>query len=221
MALDRSKLYEDIDFFELHGHAVMMLTPEAAQKVCELASDQGLTIGRVEGGIWHDPGFEARLDRIWDVRDEARGECHVANHDAARFIRSWSDEHGVFILSILLRRLGGAFKFRNTDTGIESAGETRRQAWMSNQWKQTKTRGSYKETRYLDAMLRPVLVKTEDTSDGSGDLTRYSRTTFDSKSQPVFQSFPSASATAGDGSETDRRHPLIEIAERRSGVWPH
>lgn len=83
-----------------------------------------------------------------------------------------------------------------TSTDINQPGS----GLVSNQWKQTKTRGTYRETRYLDALLRPVLVKTEDTSDGT--LTRYSRTTYDSGSRPLFESFPSAAAAASDGTET-------------------
>jgi len=83
----------------------------------------------------------------------------------------------------------------------------------SGQWKQTKTRGTLRQTRYLDALLRPVLVKTEDTSDSS--LTRFSRTDFDSASRATFQSFPSGSASASTGtdSEFDGLGRLKEVEE--------
>ena len=64
------------------------------------------------------------------------------------------------------------------------------------QWKQTKTRGEHKVTTYLDALLRPVLAKTEDTTDAS--LTRFVRKSYDSQ-RAVFESFPADDAVAADG----------------------
>ena len=83
-----------------------------------------------------------------------------------------------------------------TSTDINQSGS----GLVTGQWKQSKTRGTYRETRYLDALLRPVLVKTEDTADSS--LKRFTRSTFDSASRPVFQSFPSGSAAASTGTAT-------------------
>jgi len=57
------------DFFELGGSVVMKLSADAAIAVCERAAQHGLVVVRVEGGIWHSPGFEARLDCIWDGAD--------------------------------------------------------------------------------------------------------------------------------------------------------
>jgi hypothetical protein len=57
------------DFFSLGGSVVMKLSVDAAIAFCEQAGQLGLVIARVEGGIWHFPGFEARLDCIWDGVD--------------------------------------------------------------------------------------------------------------------------------------------------------
>jgi hypothetical protein len=35
------------------------------------AAQHGLVVVRIEEGIWHSPGFEARLDCIWDGADSA------------------------------------------------------------------------------------------------------------------------------------------------------
>jgi hypothetical protein len=102
MKIDLQQRYTSSeDFFSLGGSVVMKLTKEAALKVCEGAVEQGLVIARVEGGIWHAPGFEARLDCIWDGVDPPvdRREAERNNYAAAAFIRSESAEHDVFVLT--------------------------------------------------------------------------------------------------------------------------
>ncbi|WP_244102159.1 hypothetical protein [Burkholderia ambifaria] len=70
MNIDRSRVYDSADdFFSLDGSIVMKLSTEAAIAVCEQAAQHGLVVARIEGGIWHFPGFEARLDCIWDGAD--------------------------------------------------------------------------------------------------------------------------------------------------------
>ncbi|WP_431823317.1 colicin immunity protein [Burkholderia sp. F1] len=68
--IDHQRRYDSpSDFFALNGSIVMKLTADAAIAVCEQAAEQGRAIARVEGGIWHSPGFEARVDCIWDGID--------------------------------------------------------------------------------------------------------------------------------------------------------
>lgn len=73
-----SALYDDPEaFFARRGRSTF-LTLDAAVRVCELSSERGLVIYRVEGGIWRSPGFEARYDAIWD------GQMPPLSTDAAR-----------------------------------------------------------------------------------------------------------------------------------------
>jgi len=102
MKVDRQYRYESSsEFFTLDGSVIMKLSRDAAVKVCELAAQRGLVVARIEGGIWHSPGFEARLDCIWDGVDPPV-ELDVAeenNIEAANFIRSKSEMHDVFIIT--------------------------------------------------------------------------------------------------------------------------
>ncbi|MNQ92081.1 Colicin-E5 immunity protein [compost metagenome] len=102
MKVDRQQRYESSDeFFILDGSAVMKLSTDAAIEVCELATQRGLVVARIEGGIWHFPGFEARLDCIWDGGDPPV-EFNVAERNnimAANFIRSECAVHDVFIIT--------------------------------------------------------------------------------------------------------------------------
>ena len=99
---DRGRLYlRAHDFYELEGSVAMKLSPQAALEVCRSAAGNGLVIARVEGGIWHNPGFEARLDCIWDGVDPPLNQvAAVANNDAAaEFVEKQSQAHDVFILT--------------------------------------------------------------------------------------------------------------------------
>mgnify|MGYP006361800099 CR=1 FL=1 len=79
----------------------MKLSTDAAIAVCEQAAARGLVVGRVEGGFWHAPGFEARLDCIWDGVDPPVdfNAAEKNNILAANFIRSERASHDVFIIT--------------------------------------------------------------------------------------------------------------------------
>ncbi len=77
----------------------MKLTPAAAKKVCRIATTRGLLIKRIEGGIWHNPGFEARLDCIWDAKDWLRNDPEENNSLAVQFIDDELRRHDVFIIT--------------------------------------------------------------------------------------------------------------------------
>lgn len=102
MKIDPQQRYDfSNDFFALEGSVVMKLSADAAIEVCKRASQHGLVIARVEGGLWHFPGFEARLDCIWDgvelpVDTRAAEKNNLA---AAEFIRSERQIHDVFIVT--------------------------------------------------------------------------------------------------------------------------
>ncbi len=99
---ERGKLYDaGVDFFELDGNIVMILTPDAAIEVCGMCADRDELVFRIEGGIWHDPGFEARIDCIWDGADPPvdRAEASRNNSEAAVFIQEQSELHTAFVVS--------------------------------------------------------------------------------------------------------------------------
>ena len=102
--VDRSKLYENPeDFFSLGGHAIMKLAPKAAIEVCRLCTDKGLLVGRIEGGIWHNPGFEARLDSIWDGEDYTTNP-EIIRKNNLKTIENIEEEmkiHDVFIITTM------------------------------------------------------------------------------------------------------------------------
>lgn len=89
------------DFWDLKGNESMYLTPVAAVEVCLMAAQRGFVISRVEGGIWHHPGFEARVDCIWDGVDPPIEESSSErnNAKAADFIREERQVHGAFVIT--------------------------------------------------------------------------------------------------------------------------
>jgi hypothetical protein len=100
--MERNRLYDSSrDYFALNGLGVMKLTPDAAIHVCAEAAQNGLVIVRIEGGIWHAPGFEARLDCIWDGADPPLdlSSALVNNARAAEFIRAECARHSAFIIT--------------------------------------------------------------------------------------------------------------------------
>jgi hypothetical protein len=116
--IDRAHLYSShTDFFALGGSVVMRLSPEAAKHVCLNAATNGLVVARIEGGFWLNPGFESRLDCIWDGADPPLSQtaAHSNNLQAAAFIEAKAPEHSVFILTAPPisgwphKKLGGAF----------------------------------------------------------------------------------------------------------------
>lgn len=100
--IDLLRRYESADdFFSMGGSIVMKLSTDAAIAICERATQRGLVIARIEGGIWHFPGFEARVDCIWDglcppVDVNAAEQNNLA---AAEFIRTESRVHDVFVVT--------------------------------------------------------------------------------------------------------------------------
>jgi len=67
MKAQRNVLYDSAQwFFDSAGSGLMKLSADAAIRVCLTAASRGLVVARIEGGIWHHPGFEARGDCIWD-----------------------------------------------------------------------------------------------------------------------------------------------------------
>jgi hypothetical protein len=105
MAYPKDRLFDSPqDFFELKGSVGMRLTPEAAKKVCEQALGHDLLVVRVEGGIWHNPGFEVRLDSLWDgpIPPVPEAEAQIINLRAAEFICEEQQRgHDVFLVTTM------------------------------------------------------------------------------------------------------------------------
>ena len=101
MAQSRNILVEHPEQFFAPGSAVLKLSPSAAVSVCALAAAKAHVIVRVEGGIMHAAGFEARGDCIWDGKDPPLGqsEAEENNDQAAAFVRSESSSHNAFVLT--------------------------------------------------------------------------------------------------------------------------
>jgi hypothetical protein len=102
MKIDLERRYDSSDnFFSLGGSIVMKVSADAAVAICEGAAERGLVVGRIEGGIWHAPGFEARLDCIWDGVDPPVDQktAEQNNRAAAEFVRSERVAHDVFVIT--------------------------------------------------------------------------------------------------------------------------
>ena len=79
----------------------MKLSADAAIEVCLVAADHGLVVARIEGGIWHHPGFEARVDCIWDGSDPPISPSGAVSNNkrAASFIAEERSEHDSFVIT--------------------------------------------------------------------------------------------------------------------------
>jgi len=101
---DRRKVYKSADQFFANGAScVMKLSPDAAIEVCEEACHHDLLIGKIEGGISHSQGVEARLDCTWDGKmpplDSA--SLRINNQEAADFINLEREPHDAFVITAL------------------------------------------------------------------------------------------------------------------------
>lgn len=102
MKCDLSKIYDNaVEFLNQPGVSLIMLTRSAAQDVCALALGSGLMISRIEGGIWRNPGFESRLDCIWDGLDPPASteQARMNNEKARAFVATTTELHNVFIIT--------------------------------------------------------------------------------------------------------------------------
>lgn len=102
MEFERNRRYDSAEeFFSGKGSGIMKLSPAAAVEVCLSASMRGFVVARIEGGIWHAPGFEARTDCIWDGADPPVDVATAAtnNIDAAQFVREESVVHNSFVIT--------------------------------------------------------------------------------------------------------------------------
>jgi hypothetical protein len=99
---ERNFRYENSDsFFRMGGSASMVLTTAAARSACHQSLSHGLLVIRIEGGIWHDPGFEARIDCIWDGMYPPVGvtAAEKNNEAAAVFVEEEQSVHDAFVIT--------------------------------------------------------------------------------------------------------------------------
>ena len=93
MSLNLGNIFEDHrEFIHRNDRNSLILTSKAAEEACRQASIFGLSIAKVEGGLWHNPGFESRIDAIWETRNypASLDEVRKLNALAADFIRDQS-----------------------------------------------------------------------------------------------------------------------------------
>ncbi|QOW59974.1 colicin transporter [Treponema pedis] len=103
--IDRNKRYENhMTFFELGGNGIMKLSTLAAIDVCKECTHKGMYVWKIEGGVWHNPGFEAQIDCIWDSRFQPKNNFNPTLEDnnrlAENFVKEEMVNHDVFIVTI-------------------------------------------------------------------------------------------------------------------------
>jgi hypothetical protein len=88
-------------FFRADPGQDVVLTSDAAIRACNMAADEGRVVSRIEGGLWRNPGFEARLDCIWQgVSPPVPKDRAIENNlKAAKFIQDEARIHDAFILT--------------------------------------------------------------------------------------------------------------------------
>lgn len=79
----------------------MKFSREAAVSLCRMAAASGCVVARIEGGVWHDPGFEARLDSIWDGAEPPISLVGAAanNDRAAEHISGERLDYDTFVIT--------------------------------------------------------------------------------------------------------------------------
>jgi hypothetical protein len=103
IVVNRQRLYARAkDFFEQNGNAVMKLGRSAAAEACRAAAHRGLVVVKLEGGIWKNGTFEARLDAIWDGIDPPTDNESASknNLSAAEFIQARDAAYNAFIITV-------------------------------------------------------------------------------------------------------------------------
>lgn len=110
--IDRIKRYEYSKyFFDRDGNCIMKFSASAAIDICRECIKKSIYIWRIEGGIWHNPGFEARVDCIWDSSYHPNLKVNINveenNTLAEEFIREESDIHDTFIITIYQKNTSG------------------------------------------------------------------------------------------------------------------
>ena len=69
------------------GSAWMKLTRQAAAEAISRCSAKGIAVSIVEAGIWHEPGFEARLDGVWHSEFDAMSDVKCIDENNSRALQ--------------------------------------------------------------------------------------------------------------------------------------
>lgn len=79
----------------------MLLTPRAAMEVCSRAAETSRVVVRIEGGIWREGQFEARIDGPWDGANPPVSPEHMKANNAAalREIEAEQSRHNAFVIT--------------------------------------------------------------------------------------------------------------------------
>jgi hypothetical protein len=73
------------DYFEFDGHGKMKFPPETAMIVCDMLTERGQYVHWVDGGWWHNPGYEEWFDYGFMKSAERDGLISVKeNNDKAK-----------------------------------------------------------------------------------------------------------------------------------------
>jgi hypothetical protein len=104
MKIQYDIVYGDIKlFFDLNGNNLMRLTPDAAIELCNHLKEKNIVVVCVEGGIWNDKKFQARLDAIWTGKKPPMNPVDLAinNDRAIASILEDREQCNAFIVSTL------------------------------------------------------------------------------------------------------------------------
>jgi len=98
-----SQLGDDPEVLFATPRRTVFLTLDAAVRACELATERGNVVYRVEGGIWHPgQGCEMRLDAIWDGEIAPANDQALNSNNARAAIMIATENEGcdTFVLSM-------------------------------------------------------------------------------------------------------------------------
>ncbi len=101
---NKSKLYSSAsEFFSLNGNATMRLTPTAAIDVCRIATKKGILVLGVDGGVYKEPIFEAKINCSWSAKFKSPFTSEQLNNNNALAIEDIEADRNccnAFILTI-------------------------------------------------------------------------------------------------------------------------
>lgn len=92
---------ESAAFFSENGSGWMKLSKEAARDAVGQLLADGKAISGIEAGIWHHPGFEARIDGILSEREGCSNG--ITESEANAYFDEIDPDYDTFILT--LRRI--------------------------------------------------------------------------------------------------------------------
>lgn len=99
----RTMRFDDPEaFFREEGGGWMKLSKKAAMVVIDRILKSGGTIWGIEGGIWHNPGFEARIDAITKYNYKLSLEHEESDNILRDYFANCPENYDTFIITIPL-----------------------------------------------------------------------------------------------------------------------